>query len=95
MEKLFGSICLSDIPRELMRKSEKNGKTYLSVVIGERRQPSQYGHTHYIKAYAKRGEVAEGVNLFIGDLKPSQFQDDDAPQAAPAAPAPTSDELPF
>lgn len=94
--ELFGTICLSDIPRELIRTSEKNGKKYLTVIVGERRTPSQYGHTHYLKAYAKRGEVAENTNLFIGDFKVSQYSGDapnvtQEPQQAPA----TNNELPF
>ena len=89
----YGTICLNDIPEELIRTSDKNGKKYLTVVVGERRKPSQYGYTHYIKAYAKKGEVAEGTNLYIGELKPSQYQSD---HQAPAAPAKQgNDGLPF
>lgn len=97
MENLFGSICLSDIPVELIRTSEKNGKKYISVVIGSRRETSKFGYTHYIKVYAKRGEVADGVNLFIGDAKPSVYQDADqpAPAPAPTAQPAANDGLPF
>lgn len=99
MANLFGSICLTDIPRELIQTSEKNGKKYLSVIIAERRTPSQYGYTHYIKAYAKRGEVAQEVNLYIGELKPSQYGNDNQQQAAAPSPKPSAegkdDDLPF
>lgn len=98
MDNLFGSICLSDIPRELIRTSEKNGKKYITISVQARRAPSQYGYTHNIKAYAKRGEVPEGTNLFIGELKPSQYQDSyqQPVQTAPTAqPAPQDDEPPF
>ena len=101
MANLFGSICLTDIPRELIQTSEKNGKKYLSVIIAERRTPSQYGYTHYIKAYAKRGEVAQDTNLYIGELKPSQYNNEsNNQQAATPTPAPKAegngdDDLPF
>lgn len=95
MDNLFGSICLSDIPRELIRTSEKNGKKYITISVQARRTQSQYGYTHNIKAYAKRGEVPEGTNLYIGELKPSQYQDSVQP-APPAQPAPQDDDdIPF
>ena len=97
--KLFGSICISDIPQELIRTNEKNGKQYLTVVVAERRSPSQYGYTHHIKAYAKKGEVAEGVNLYIGELKPSTYQDvpqGDQPKVeAQPKPQPENPNVPF
>ncbi len=100
MDNLFGSICLSDIPRELIHTNEKNGKKYLTVVINERRTPSNYGYTHYIKAYAKKGEAPEGVNLYIGELKASQYGSNSQSQQQPQSPVPpvpqsSDDDLPF
>lgn len=107
MSKLFGSLCLSDIPRELIREG-KNGKKYISIEVDERKTPSQFGDTHYIKVWCKAAERKEGVNYFIGDLKPSKY---DAPTQAPAQqpapqpqaqpqdfltpPAPDADDVPF
>ncbi len=85
--RLYGSICLSDIPKELIRTSEKNGKKYLNIEVNERREPSAYGNTHYVKATVKAAEKREGVNYYIGDLKPSQFDDRPAETAAMGAPA--------
>lgn len=68
----YGSICLSDIPKELI-KTGKNGKKYLSILVNERRTPSSFGHTHCIKAYVRREEQEQGKNYFIGDLKPSDI----------------------
>lgn len=92
-DNYFGSICLSDIPKELITVG-KNGKKYLSIVVNTRREIGQYGHTHYIKAYAKKGTVASEVNLYIGELKPSQQQ---PAQAAGQTVQPTvdNDDLPF
>ncbi len=93
----FGSICLSDIPKELIITG-KNGKKYLNVVVNERRTPGQYGHTHYIKVYAKKEAVPEGANLYIGELKPSEYgerQQQAATRQAPPPPSPPTDDLPF
>ncbi len=81
---LFGSICLSDIPKELIRTSEKNGKKYLTIEVRERREPGKYGDTHYVKAYCKKDERKENVNYFIGDLKPSTFEREVATMPQPA-----------
>ncbi len=86
-ENYYGSICLSDIPKELITTA-KNGKKYLNVVVNQRRVIGQYGHTHYIKAYAKKGTVAPGTNLYIGELKPSEFQDNQPVHGQTTAPAP-------
>lgn len=77
MTNLFGSICLSDIPKELITTA-KNGKKYLNIEIKQMRQPSQFGHTHTVKASVKRDERKEGVNYYIGNLKLSKYGNDDA-----------------
>lgn len=82
---LYGSICLSDIPKDLIQVGT-NGKTYLNVSVNQRREPGRYGHTHYIKVNPPKGAtVPSGANLYIGDLKPSAFNNEQA-DAAPAAP---------
>ncbi len=39
------SICLSDIPKENITKSDKNGKSYISLVVNSRKEPDQFGNT--------------------------------------------------
>lgn len=104
MANLFGSICLSDIPKELITTA-KNGKKYLNIEIKQMRQPSQFGHTHTVKASVKRDERQEGVNYYIGNLKLSKYGNDGEAQetqgATPVAQAPEYDapnnpnDLPF
>lgn len=104
MANLFGSICLSDIPKELITTA-KNGKKYLNIEIKQMRQPSQFGHTHTVKASVKRDERKEGVNYYIGNLKLSKYGNDSEAQetqgATPVAQAPEYDapnnpnDLPF
>ena len=87
MAGFYGSICLSDIPRELISTGQ-NGKKYLNIEIGERRQPSQFGATHYVKASVKQEQKRDGVNYYIGDLKPSRFDNGGQPQQGAAATPP-------
>lgn len=84
MAGFYGSLCLSDIPKELITVG-KNGKKYLNIEIGERRQPSQFGATHYVKASIKAGQKRDGVNYYIGDLKPSRY-DNNQPSLQAATP---------
>ena len=37
----YGSICLTDIPKEVI-KTGKNGKKYLNISIWEREKPSEW-----------------------------------------------------
>jgi hypothetical protein len=72
MTMLYGSICLSDIPKELIKEvtlQDGTKKMYLNVAVVERREKSQFGHTHFITCSPKQEERKEGVNYFIGDLK--------------------------
>lgn len=78
MVNLFGSICLSDIPKELITTA-KNGKKYLNIEVKEMRSPSQYGHTHTVKASVKKEERKEGVNYYIGNLKVSKYGNEEQP----------------
>ena len=101
MVNLFGSICLTDIPKELITTA-KNGKKYLNIEVKQMRQPSQFGHTHTVKASVKRDERQEGVNYYIGNLKVSKFGNDGEAQEtttveqAPVFSAPNDpNDLPF
>lgn len=75
MSSLFGSICLSDIPREQMKKVMcKDGKEriFLNVFIGERKEASRFGdrvYTHFVSCAPKKEEQRPDVNYFIGDLE--------------------------
>lgn len=43
-----GSICLTDIPKEHITTSEKNGKKYLNITIMGKRELDKWGKTHAI-----------------------------------------------
>ncbi len=81
---LKGSICLSDIPKELIRKVQcKDGKvrSYLDVAVMPRREPKTFQRdwgvqtlTHYISCAPPAAQRAEGQNYFIGDLETRRFK---------------------
>lgn len=68
--KYLGSICLSDIPKDVIKKSESNGKLYLSFAILERKTVGKGGETCFISCSPKKELQREGVNYIIGDIKP-------------------------
>lgn len=103
MSNLFGSICLSDIPREQMKKVIcKDGKEriFLNVWVGERKEPATFGnntYTHYVSCAPKKEERVEGTNYFLGDLQTYNPQPS-TPTAEQVASAPSvapEDDLPF
>lgn len=94
MANYYGSICLSEIPKELIT-TDRNGKKWLNVDVFEMKLPSQWGHTHTIKASVKKEDRKDGVNYYIGKLKPSQYEQQ-ASEPAPAAIQESNDDgLPF
>ena len=68
MVSYFGSICLDKIKEEFI-KTGTDGKRYLSVYIGKRREVARDGSTHYVKAYVPKDRYNENENYFIGGVK--------------------------
>lgn len=95
----YGQICLSDIPKRLIR--EYNGKKYLSIEVVERKTVGDKGDTHFISAYCKRDEQVEGEKRIFGNLKPSAYNQQPQPAQQAQQPATTgigtvtADDLPF
>lgn len=78
---------MSDIPRELITTAQ-NGKKYLNIEVNEMQQPSKFGATHAVKMTVKKADRKEGVNYYIGNLKPSKYGNEAT--AATPAPAPAA-----
>ena len=103
MSSLYGSICLSEIPREQMKKVMcKDGKEriFLNIFVGERKEPATFGnntYTHYVSCAPKKEERKEGVNYFLGDLQTHNPQPSTpTPEQVNAAPSVSpNDDLPF
>lgn len=72
---LIGSICLSDIPREVMKKVMCKGgtqKIFVNIAVMERKEPVTFGdrtYTHFVSCAPKKEERKEGVNYYIADLQ--------------------------
>lgn len=100
---LLGSICLSDIPREVMKKvtcKDGSQKIFINVAIIERKEPATFGdrtYTHFISCAPKKEERKEGVNYFIGDLSEYKPQPSvpTAEQIEAAPPVSEEEDLPF
>ena len=76
---LTGSICLTDIPKELIKVVETKQfdpstgkpiiKKYLNLAVMELSEPSNFGDTHFISCAPKKEERIEGRNYIIGNFK--------------------------
>lgn len=92
---MYGSICLTDVPKELFKKVE-NGKVYLNIAVSRKKEVGQFGDTHTIIASVPKDKRKEGDKpIYCGSLKEyveqkpvTQEQVFDAPVAVP-------DDLPF
>jgi len=94
MAQLFnGSICLSDIPKEAITVSEKNGKKYLNIGVWVNDDVDQYNNIGSIQvSQTKAQREANEKKVYIGNLKHT------AKAATPASTATAkedNDDLPF
>jgi len=91
---LNGSICLSDIPKDKMTKSEKNGKVYVNVNIYVNDEADQFGNDGSISVTQSKQEREQKVKrVYIGNVKKPAFTAS-APSAAQQTDASNFD-LPF
>lgn len=101
MASLYGSICLSDIPKECMKKvmTERGEKIFLNISIGEKKKPVTFGnrtYTHYVSCAPKQEERKEGVFYGIGDLMESTLKSNiPSPEDINNAPSVDDPDLPF
>ena len=79
------SICLSDIPKELIYTAD-NGKKYISGQITERREKGQFGETH---AIALRYKASDGnfYTQYIGKGETATFGGSNNNRPLPPPPA--------
>ena len=96
------SICLSEIPKSEFKVSEKNGKTYLTLVVNERKEAGKYGETHTVAlSQSKEDREAKVKPTYVGNGKEYKFGEDKPAQnnAAPPYTPPSApivdDGLPF
>lgn len=80
------SLCLSDMPKDKMSKA-KNGKIYIDVVAGIRKEPDQWNRD--IKVYAKPSEADrknQAPKIYVGGGRMITF-------AKSSGDAPTDEEV--
>ena len=90
-----GSICLSDIPKDKITTSEKNGKKYLNFNLWVNDEKDQYGNIGSINVSQSKEEreIAQ-KKVYFGNIKP--VERNAAPQQAAASnEAELVDDLPF
>lgn len=100
MDKEFftGSICLSEIPKDLIQWvvcKDGQRRAYLNICVVQRNEPKQFSNrtlTHFIKCSVPRDKQVEGVNYYLGDLTK---HDSNTSSANPTQNNTQSDELPF
>lgn len=95
MSKLYnGSICLSDVPKEKITTSEKNGKKYLNVSLWINDAEDQYGNIGSLQVSQTKDERESGAKkTYIGNFKEPKPAANAAPTLPPVVDA--SDDLPF
>lgn len=71
MSTLFnGSICLTDIPKDKITVSEKNGKKYLNINLWLNDEPDQFNNNGSIQVSQSKEEREAGAKKqYIGNFK--------------------------
>ena len=87
------NICLSDIPKDKITKAN-NGKSYVSIIVDERREPDKFGNTHtmYISQTKEQRQSREN-KVYVGSGKEYVFENQ-TPKPTPTV-VKDGDDLPF
>ena len=90
------SICLTDLPKEKITTSEKNGKKYINLVVDALKEKDQYGKTHTIYlSQSKEEREAKEKKVYVGSGREYVFEaKSEAKAEAKSEPIPSGD-LPF
>lgn len=90
------SICLTDLPKEKITTSEKNGKKYINLVVDALKEKDKYGKTHTIYlSQSKEEREAKEKKVYVGSGREYVFEaKSEAKAEAKSEPIP-SDNLPF
>lgn len=63
-------ICLSDIPKDKITTSEKNGKKYAKFIVDDRKEKGNYGETHSVAMnQTKEERDAKEKKIYVGNGK--------------------------
>lgn len=78
LNAIYGSICLSDVPKDLFKKG-KDGKVYLNLSVYPMKTEDVYGNQYTCSCAPKQEDRIEGVNYLIGKFKLIPKREDVAP----------------
>ncbi len=86
MPRLHLNICLSDIPRDLIRKAS-NGKYYINLNVTELRETDDRGNDHTISVFVptdRREDYPDKVYIGRGKLMAGDGRQQQPAQQRPA-----------
>ena len=88
------SLCAEDLKPHL-KKSEKNGKYYVSVVVDERKETDKFGNTHtaYI-SQSKEQRESKQPKAYVGNGKEFKFNSSSPTPETTTKPQSNSNEQP-
>ena len=67
------SLCAEDLKPHL-KKNEKNGKHYVSIVVDERKETDKFGNTHAVYiSQSKEERTAKTPKQYVGNGKEFKF----------------------
>lgn len=70
------SLCVSDIPKEKIKK-HKNGKKYLSIVVAERKEKDQFDNDLYVFiSQTKEEREAKADKIYVGSGQTKSFKNE-------------------
>ena len=89
--KFTGSICLSDLPKRLVKNVD--GKLYLNISVHENKEPlikdGKVVSDHFISCAPKKEKRIEGEQYIIGNLRTWETPTDKVPSYADVNNAPS------
>ena len=89
------SICVSDIPKELIKKHE-NGKSYMNITVAPKKEVDKFGNTHTVyMSQTKEQREAKNEKYYIGSGKEIIFNNNHSTAPTASVPHPADDNLPF
>lgn len=87
------SICLSDIPKEAIYESPKNGKKYINLTSWDNDEPDKFGNDFGIwVSQSKEERDRKAPKTYLGNGK---IYKSDQPSSGGSVKAGKSDDLPF
>ena len=86
MAHLYLDLCLSDIPKDLIKEAA-NGKKYLKAIIRPRTEVDRDGYDHYVAAWIPKEKRNAGDRpAFFGRAQLKEYDDTQYQQAKRSIP---------